>query len=76
MFLARMIENEMSDGFIICEVIGEQTPVKYIPSIHDEYFMPTQRLATQLPLEANQRAKGTPTPQHQMRSILQGRKKW
>ena len=43
MFLAKMIESKLSDGFTICEVNGEQTPVEYTPSIHDEYFTPPQR---------------------------------
>ena len=42
-FLAKMIESKLSDRFIICEINREQTPIEYTPSVHNEYFTPTQR---------------------------------
>ena len=55
-FLTRMIEDEMNDGYIICEVNGEQTPIKYTPSIHNPHFMPAQRNC--YPVATRSKSKG------------------
>jgi hypothetical protein len=39
-FLTSLIEDELHEGFIICEVNGEQVPIDYVPILHDEFFAP------------------------------------
>ena len=38
MFPARMVEDKLNDGFIICKINGEQTHIEYTPSVHDQHI--------------------------------------
>ena len=37
-YLTKAIKDEIGDGWLVCETNGEQTPIEYIPALHDEYF--------------------------------------
>ena len=37
-FLSQLIEDELTEDFLICKVKGEQIPIDYVPIQHDEYF--------------------------------------
>ena len=37
-YLTKVIKDEIGDGWLVCETDGEQTPIEYIPAVHDEYF--------------------------------------